>query len=72
MTIIHDNDDDDGDDKFMIRITMMMIIGGLPCDEDMAWFGDDNPVFSLGERVEQQREALESLKRGVSRRHFDL
>ena len=46
----------------MTMMTMMMMIGGLPGDEDMAWFGDDNPVFSLGERVEQQREALESLK----------
>ena len=58
MTII--DDDDGGDVDFMIM--MMMIIGCLPGDEDVAWFGDDNPVFSLGERVEQQREALESLK----------
>ena len=67
MTII--DDDDDSDDDF--TISMMMIIGCLPGDEDVAWFGDDNPMFSLGKRVEQQREALESLKRGVGQTHFD-
>ena len=60
--------------KMMIMMIMIMMIMAdrLPGDEDMAWFGDDNPVFPLCKGVEQQREALESLKRGVSQRHFDL
>ena len=48
----------------MIMIMIMMMIGCLPGDEDMAWFGNDDPVLALGKGVEKQREALESLTTG--------
>ena len=57
----------------MMMMTMMMMtmmtmtmIGCLPGDEDVTWFGDDDPVLPLGQGVEQKREALESLARGWS------
>ena len=54
----------------MIRMMMMMMmtIGCLPGDADVAWFGDDHSVLPLGKRVQQQREALQSLKRAVGER----
>ena len=42
----------------------------VPGDEDVAWFGDDHSVLALGKRVQQQREALQSLKRDVGEKHF--
>ena len=48
----------------MMMMMMMMMIGSLPGYEDMAWFGNDDPVLALGKGVEKQREALESLKTG--------
>ena len=48
----------------MMTMMTMTMIGCLPGDEDVTWFGDDDPVLPLGQGVEQKREALESLARG--------
>ena len=56
----------------MMMMMMMMMIGCVPGDEDVAWFGDDHSVLPLGKRVQQQREALESLKRVLGERHLYL
>ena len=65
----HDADDDNDNLNVMMR-RRMMTIGCLPGDEDVAWFGDDHSVLPLGKRVQQQREALQSLKRDVGERHL--